>query len=165
MDVGIDYGNGMTNLDLKTGIHYGVIPVIDILEAWAECCDPIYSNCCPYCGNEPKNGHKPIEEYAKCPSCKKVFKDGDFGEQEPIGFEINQENYKAIEEGDEDIFVMKSPYYTTCQYCSPCAPGAGYLRNFIENGIKTYCFGHEFFEGGKAPYKIYSVETEKEVLP
>jgi len=96
---------------------------------------------------------------------------------------------------DTDIFITKSPYYTHAQYCSPCAPGAVCLMNYFinswensgtgEKGInnpyeypddyklkaadagfpKGYCFGHDWFESGKAPYPVYSVETGEIVSP
>ena len=33
-----------------------------------------------------------------------------------------------------------------------------------KNGIKAYCFGHDWFDYGKAPYKVFDVKTNKEVL-
>ena len=69
---------------------------------------------------------------------------------------------------DVDIFVCKSPYFTYAQFCSPCAPGAGYLLNPLtepDPGNKAYCFGHDWFESGKAPYPVYSVETGELVRP
>jgi hypothetical protein len=80
-----------------------------------------------------------------------------------------------------DIMIIKSPYYTYAQFCSPCAPGAGYLMNWfkMENGYspetlgieqfekmaqaagfpKVYCFGHDWFGNGIAPYPVFNVET------
>lgn len=66
-------------------------------------------------------------------------------------------------EGD---FILKSPYYTYAQFCSPCAPGAGYLPSPLKDrpaGNKTYCLGHDWFEDGTAPYRVYSVKTNKEM--
>jgi hypothetical protein len=55
--------------------------------------------------------------------------------------------------------VLKSPYYTYANYCSPCVPGAGNLDDIVEGEVKTYCFGHDWFEEEKAPYPVYSVAT------
>jgi hypothetical protein len=84
-----------------------------------------------------------------------------------------------------DVFVGKSPYFTYAPECSPCVPNAGNLdsaegfegaepslkaahivqeRTAKRKGwLKTYCLGHDMFEGGKAPYPVWSVEDEKEV--
>lgn len=36
---------------------------------------------------------------------------------------------------DNDAFIIKSPYYTYAQFCSPCVPGAGNLDNpYIPSG-------------------------------
>jgi len=71
---------------------------------------------------------------------------------------------EEIEDIDTDIFITKSPYYTLCNFCSPCAPGAGYIMEQNKNGVKAYCFGHDWFDDGKAPYKVYNVKTDKEAL-
>lgn len=109
------------------------------------------------------------DEYASdyslvCPSCEYITgADGlDFQETEPIGFTYDSEGYQAFQSYDDpDIFVTKSPYYTLAQFCSPCAPGAGYLMD--RGTVKAYCFGHDWFEGGTAPYPVYDVKTGKRV--
>ena len=55
------------------------------------------------------------------------------------------------------VFVLKSPYYTYGQYCSPCAPGAVDLDGPLSagEGVKGYCFGHEMFDE-MAPYQVFS---------
>lgn len=135
--VGIDYSLGMANIDRETGIHVGVIPANEIGQAWYESSEGLYGD-----GDD-------IDEDA-----------------EPISFVYEQEGY-ALEQGydDTDVWIYDSPYFTHAQYCSPCAPGAGYLLNPCPTGPKTYCLGHDWFESGKAPYPVYSVETGEEVLP
>ncbi len=32
-------------------------------------------------------------------------------------------------------------------------------------GAKTYCFSHDYFEDGKAPYRVFRVEDDSEVMP
>jgi hypothetical protein len=94
-----------------------------------------------------------------CEDCKHFFgSESAFGDS-PLGFYVNEADLSAHCSDDGDIFITKSPFYTLCQFCSPCAPGAGYLMNPCEDGIKAYCFGHDWFEDGKAPYPVYSVET------
>jgi hypothetical protein len=86
-----------------------------------------------------------------------------------------------------DVFVIKSPYYTYAQFCSPCVPGAGNLNNHFEwNPVleprlragnvlyeraaenagfpKVFCLGHDFFDNDEAPYPVFSVESGKRVL-
>jgi hypothetical protein len=63
---------------------------------------------------------------------------------------------------DNDFTIIKSPYFTFAQFCSPCVPGACNLDSPLDhipddgsNGC--YCLGHEWFEGGKAPYKVFNM--------
>jgi len=141
--VGIDYGMGKTNRDPKTGIHYGVINQNEILQAWADESEPYYIYTCPHCGNELKRG----QDAKRCGACyKKIDPDVDFDMLEPFSFFFNSDGYLAECGEDGDIFITKSPFYTTCQYCSPCAPGAGYIMNTVKDGIIAYCFGHDWFE-------------------
>jgi hypothetical protein len=77
--------------------------------------------------------------------------------------------------GDDcDIFVMKSPYYTFGPFCSPCAPGAVYLRNGDTDGEKAYCFAPDWFpnwdeeeitgvycdEKTSCPYPVFRVSDD-----
>lgn len=84
-----------------------------------------------------------------------------------------------------DVFVSKSPYFTYAQFCSPCVPGACNLDNPFEGlavpsghasfaedygaeaqaigYVRCYCLGHDFFDGEKAPYEVFSVATGKRV--
>lgn len=93
-------------------------------------------------------------------------------------FYESEETVQTDEGGD--LWVFKSPFFTYAQYCSPCAPGACYLANplYVDadrkevhqlckdfNVPKAYCLGHEWFEGGKAPYPVYSVETGERIDP
>ncbi len=52
MAKGIDYGNGLTNIDHSNGIRYGVIPANEVLQAWCDSSEPDYGEPhCPKCGN------------------------------------------------------------------------------------------------------------------
>ena len=150
MKQGIDYGFGMSNNDHKTGIRYGVISQHEVLQAWADSSEAYYGKC--YDCNE---------EIEEC-TCDDVEEKMEFAE--PSSFYIDDGEYSAECSEDGDIFITKSPYYTECQFCSPCAPGAGYLMNSVKGGVKAYCFGNDWFESGKAPYPVYSVKTGKLVL-
>ena len=102
---GINY-NPLANVDFKTGIHYGVIPAHDIGQAWYEDSEPQYST--------------PVEDDA----------DDLPDDAEPEYFSYTADGYQAEQSADSpDIFITRSPYYTFAHYCSPCAPGAGYLRD------------------------------------
>jgi len=141
---GIDYGLGQTNIDKETGIRYGVINQNEVGQAWFESSEAVYPNevFCPECGNED------------------IYSSDINMEIDPIGFKYEEEGYICTQSYDDtDIFITKSPYFTYCQFCSPCAPGAGYIMNTVENGVKAYCLGHDWFEDNEAPYPVYSVET------
>jgi hypothetical protein len=175
---GIDYGLGRTNVS-PYGIRFGVIPHGDVGQAWYDSSEADYGEpTCPKCGNaaKPAKGEysrydHAWHEYADyvCHRCKQVFgSESAFGD-EPKAFRYDADEVEAQQGGDDcDIFILKSPYFTYAQFCSPCAPGACYLRKELEEPVESnraYCFGHDWFEEGKAPYTVYSVETGEVVLP
>ena len=160
----IDYGMGITNINPKTGIRYGIINQNEIGQHWFDDSEANYKYECSNCGSD-------IEEELlsdECPHCGKEFDHDEWDMFEPVSFSYDSEGYKMEQLGDDtDIFVFESKYYTYAQFCSPCAPGAGHLMNPLKDKIeanKTYCLGHEWFEG-KAPYKVYSVETGRRIFP
>ena len=178
-NLGIDYGLGLTNVDTDNGIRYGVISINEVIQAWGDSSEGEYGKpCCPNCFNEvdetadfsfnngpmeDSEGNEVIDEYF-CTICEKGVdeNDPDIWPEDPICFFIDDDEYSASQsQADSDIFILRSPYYTLCQFCSPCAPGAGYIINHMENGVKSYCFGHDWFEGEKAPYPVYSVNTNE----
>lgn len=138
-NVGIDYGLGKTNID-KNGIRYGVIHQNEVLQAWCDSSEPYYGK--DFDHDDPSNDYV-----------------------DPISFFIDDAEYSAESDDSGDIFITKSPFYTNAQFCSPCAPGAGYLMSPCADGPKTYCFGHDWYDNGKAPYPVYSVETGKLIKP
>ena len=152
---GIDYGMGKTNIDKENGIRYGVIHINRLHEfAWEEF-EGIYAPGCPSCGELLDDD---FESPANCPHCNELIKDGEQFGDEPGGYEyVGDPTYKLELGDDGDIFVIKSPYYTFAQFCSPCAPGAGHLEHYCEDGPKTYCLGAEWFHG-EPPYPIFNVE-------
>lgn len=211
-NVGIDYGNGMTNVDVSTGIRYGVISIHEVLQVWADSSEADYGEpTCPKCGNtayparddfdytaecgvmvcNSSHVHYPMEidETEQCPDCGEkavliqdmwdidgyeyhctfcrcVFDSDNAYGATPIEFTLDDGEYTAIQSADDtDIFITKSTYYTRCEYCSPCAPGAGYIVNEVQDGIKAYCFGHDWFDDGKAPYTVYRVSDDSIVNP
>ena len=155
---GLDYSHGLANVDNKTGIHYGVIPLKSgILQSWCDSCDYHYSYHCPHCGQKLRSS-----ETKRCSACRKKLTGRYFDfVEDTCDYEFIQDTeYTAHRVNDSSgIWITKSRYYTLAQFCSPCAPGAGYILNPCENGAKTYCFDKDFFDDGKAPYDIYSVKT------
>jgi len=136
MGRGIDYGMGETNIDRTTGIRFGVISQNDVLQAWADSSEPDYGEpTCGCCGDEP------------------------------LGWGLDDGEYVAMADQHGEIMILRSPYYTKAGFCSPCVPGACHLSEPCNDGEKAYCFGHDWFDDGVAPYPVYSVETGKEVSP
>ena len=134
---GIDYGLGQTNIDTKTGIRYGVIHQGECLQAWADSSEPYYG---------------PEDELSE-------LSENEWEGMEPISWYYSGEGIEAEQSFDDgDIFILKSPYYTLCGFCSPCAPGAGYLTG--NGNVRAYCFGPDWFEG-KPPHDIYRVSDGK----
>lgn len=173
--MGIDYGNGLVNVDHATGIRYGVIPMNDLVNC-GEDLEPDYGEAtCGYCGGEAIEIEASEEfddvDFVGDLRCKdqdcEGFKGFDREEafpEEPLGYTYDDEGYHIDGYPDGDCFVTKSPYYTLAPFCSPCAPGAVYLRDGSADGeAKGYCLGHEWFEGGKAPYPVYRVSDGEEV--
>ncbi len=172
---GIDYAGPVSqvNHDKDTGIRYGIIPLHALNEYVLESFEPDYGTPhCPKCGNPAlDSGHDDIpptderedwdyhgNDFA-CLDCKYTFwSDQAYGE-EPIGNTLDDGTYQGNLDNSNDVWLFKSPYYTHAQFCSPCAPGAGYLANPCEDGPKTYCFGHDWFDGDRAPYPVYLVDT------
>lgn len=173
---GIDYSGGTKNFDKETGIHYGVIPINDLHEFSWDSFEADYGPpTCPKCGTEvtayedmPEGVGDEYEAYQHscndyfCEGCKLVLgSDYVFGDQ-PVGWTLDDGEYQAFVDGYNDVMILKSSYFTYCQFCSPCAPGAGHLGNpcSADSGApKTYCFGADWFDDDKVPYDVYSVKT------
>jgi hypothetical protein len=174
---GIDYGMGQSNVDRATGIRYGVISAHELHGWFWEDVETVYDPHCPMCGND-ETALVSMDELDEddydgdefkhdchefgCPDCKVLFGESAYGDEPDYQY-VDKDGYKAEVHSDGDVFLVKSPYYTRAQFCSPCAPGAGHLGNPCADGPKTYCFGHDWFDGEKAPYPVYRVEDDVEV--
>jgi hypothetical protein len=175
---GIDYGKGLTNIDQETGIRYGVINQGEVLQAWADSSEPDYGPpTCGHCGEELPEEYADMDdrEETHCPKCEEIILGTeDMYPESPIAYTYEADGYICQAGDDGDIFVIKSPFYTYAQFCSPCAPGAGYLMDWYkldntlkeldlidqikkhsdeykqaaENAgyIRAYCFGHGWYE-------------------
>lgn len=158
--------NVTQHIDHKTGIRYGVIPFHDVLQSWCDESEGDYgAPCCPKCGNEaidlnsedvpetipdlddsPEDWENDGVDYA-CECCKYSFDSCEAYGDEPMGYYVDTDELKAYQTQDDcDIFITHSEYYTRAQYCSPCAPGAGYLRNPCDDGPRVFCLPPDWFE-------------------
>jgi hypothetical protein len=180
--VGIDYGRGLVNIDQSTGIRYGVIPA-NAVEYWHDVAEVDYGPpTYPRCGSEsiaefePRRGSKKRAalvaqaaevggfDLARCKACGEIS-DGDELCGESCMTFVHSGGVEAFCGEDGDIFIVASPYYAHAAFCSPCAPGACYLLNEHGDGAKAYCLGHDWFDDGGAPYRVFSVATGEEVMP
>lgn len=160
---GIDYGRGATNIDAETGIRYGVIPQGAVLQAWADSSEPHYGEQqCSKCAATI------TMDDSTCPECGVELDPYGFDFVEPVSFYVDDDEYSAECGDNGDIFITRSPFFTFAQFCSPCAPGAGYLENELSEpnpNNRAYCFGHDWFDEGRAPYTVYRVATGEVVSP
>lgn len=165
---GIDYGIGKTNRNASV-FHYGVISQNSVLQAWADSSEPFYGEPdginCEACGCNSRSDGAKWGDDVECSHCHHEFtlELPDFAE--PISFCFEDAEYSAECGEMGEIVITKSPYYMHAQFCSPCFPGAGNCDTECADGPKTLCFGHDWFDGGKAPYRVFSVETGLEVFP
>lgn len=141
---GIDWGNGLANVDRETGIRFGVISQNSIADWAIDDFDTEY----------PETEHE--DSCTNPDSC-------DCGsDYEPIGHSYERGGY-VLSMGTDGfgIFVLKSPFTTRASFCSPCAPGAGDLDSPRDDGIETYCLGPEWFENEIAPYPITLISPKE----
>lgn len=146
----IDYGNGLTNRDLETGIRYGVINQNHVLQAWADSSEPEYA--CKDCDAWDAENEECTED---CPDC------------EPVAWNVDADGLLATCSEDGDIFVLRSPFYTYAAFCSPCAPGACWLVTPVDPdpNNKCYCLGQDWFDESyePCPYPVWRVDTDEQV--
>jgi hypothetical protein len=170
---GIDYGLGKTNIDTNTGIRYGVIHS-NRLASWAW--DDITSQGVDMDYEDSRDEllsslsfaiQSVLEERARNFDAKEIaesivddleFDYESHGDCRRYRYVTKETEFGTCSDGD--IFVVKSEFYALCQFCSPCAPGAGYLES--EGGVKAYCLGPDWFDGAM-PYKCFRVSDDSEV--
>ena len=182
----------MPNYDEKTGIRYGVISP-HFISSWSlndiydQGTDPIYESG----KNDILNDIKALcEDYnldyerINTDSFIDEYSDNYQGNDSGI-MDYSDKEYDLHVSGDNfGIFVMRSPYYTYCNQCSPCAPGAGNLDSPVDkedydkkpHGVfmygteKAYCLGPEWFDqdndqySRKIPYRVFRVDNDQEVI-
>lgn len=198
-DRGIDYsGPGATCNRSEDGIRYGVICINDLCDFALEEFEPDYGDpTCPRCGNDVENysdavvkieaqevegiaSEEDLDNYYDsllscadyvCLGCGIILGSDEVYGDEPVGgWILDDGEYLAQLDEYNDVFLVKSPYKTRSQFCSPCAPGACHLGHPIsvdDNPDHPWCFafGHDWFNGDKAPYRVFSVSTGEEVFP
>lgn len=155
---GIDYGRGVVNIDLETGIRYGVISVHELPFFYDEA-ESVYPEFDPLeCDELEANEQGEFEEDEL-----ERARDRFFEFSEPLSWGIDTAEVSMSHgQDDHDIFVTKSKFFTYAKFCSPCAPGACYLTNQTKGGgVMAYCPSPNMFEEGECPIDIYSVETGK----
>lgn len=180
---GIDYGRGLSNIDKETGIRYGVISQHSLV---GEALDEIMQNGRDLAREEALR--EAIGEARANSEDPDSIDEDRIAEDLGLNWETNLYNYLYEEDGlvltgclDSDLMVIKSPYYTYAPFCSPCVPGAGNLDGaptvhefltapveqlFAAQWPRVYCLGHDWFDGGQAPYIIFRVDQPgTEVLP
>ena len=178
-----------TNTDPDTGIRYGAISQnsldLDAINDWYDN-DAVYDDQLKelrekindlfefigFIGDEKKADLRDEIE--------QIFNDN-YNNDEPA-FYFEDKEYKAEYSHSLNCWIiLKSPYYTYCEQCSPCVPNAGNLDNPIDKdmfeanliggnymiGVIAYCLPVEFFddEYHKIPYRYYRVDGDQEVQP
>lgn len=177
---GIDYGLGKANVDNETGIRFGVIGQNadrlnmhatqeiweqgrnlsfesyqdEVKKALSNALSDYFSDHKQWTGEKESKLER--ETQNAFDAISDALNDEYQGENDRYLYE--KDGYQ-IQTGESDLMVLKSPYFTHAQFCSPCFPGGGHLENHCEAGPKTYCLGHDWFEDNKAPYPVYSVAT------
>ncbi len=181
----------MPNYDETTGIRYGVISPHSISSFALE---DIYQK-----GTDPQyeSAKEELTTEIKTVLDNHGFSVGEIDEVLSPVIDIFNESYQSDGSGIMDysdneyslhvsgdnfgIFVMKSPYYTYCRGCSPCAPGAGdldapidpsnlHLDTLEHISAKTLCLGPEWFDkeeseySQKIPYRVFRVDNDQEVI-
>jgi hypothetical protein len=143
------------NYDKKENIHYGVISIHNLNEFAYDGFEPENYISCPSCGKE----FDEVSENLICNNCNYETDYEEFFYNETGESIYEDDNYILKLDEYNDIFIIKSPYYTFCKPCSPCAPNAGYiLHEDKENGIKTYCLDKTWFEDEKTPYEYFEIK-------
>lgn len=145
---GIDYGLGGTNIDKETGIRFSIIPQNylndDALDSIYNGRDLGYESAEQEIKNKIRgaiedyfsdwkdtNGGKSrldqavedafdvLDGWAEGLECSGPYR------YEKDGYILRTTDYN-------ELWVLKSPYFTYAQFCSPCAPGACHLEHPLE---------------------------------
>lgn len=181
MTRGIDYGMGQANIDTETGIRYGILSCHDLMP---EALEDVYSNgddldfeehkaqvladlTAAIAGVLDDAGHAPrFNDPATM--AQEIVDNLEWDGYQNDGctrYRYEADGYSILLDSSGDAWAIKSPFYTRATFCSPCAPGACSITSPCDDGEKAYCFGHDWFEDGKAPYPVYRVSDDSVVDP
>ena len=177
--MGIDYGIGQTNIDTANGIRYGVIPSNDL--------SPDAFHDIEINGDDVDFEEYRAQVQASISSALSAVLDAnglDHGNDadelaEGVVDALEWDSYEGTGDctryhysddevtletcSDGDVFITKSLYYTLAPYCSPCAPGACYLRDGSKDGqARAYCLPSDWFDDeSPCPYPYWTVDGDR----
>jgi len=148
--MGIDYGRGLTNVSNKLvpgvdeRIRFGVVPQNEVLQAWCDEAEAWYGiPSCPECGVGLDF------DFCDGDTCDCGYEVGHVGDEcfgdDPLSHYIDNGEYVAESDSYGDIMIVDSPYYTRSGFCSPCAPGAGYV-NGSGDDCYAFCFSPDWYD-------------------
>ena len=192
---GINYSRGQSNTDTDTSVRYGVICQNSVS---GEAVEDVYHG--PHSRDMAFESHRDEIKEAIASAIKgsnkleDSFRERDLESIIEAAFDEAEEHiasllaatdplyehdgYKITKCLDCDLMILKSPFYTYAQYCSPCVPGAGNLNHPFDGPIenwckaaeeagfpKVFCLGHDWFDDNTAPYPVFSVATNEQVQP
>lgn len=179
----------LTNMNVETGIHFGVIPTRTLFnhaeEFYYQAKDITHAEII----DDIQEAITGLSDYLDEGTIEELLETAtenfnDHYENDNARMVYEKDGY--IIQGDcddpdlfiiNDLFIIKSPFYTYAPPCSPCAPGAGYLLDAItadevdehdeikpgSGGMKTYCLPADWFEDNKSPYKYWKVKSNPNV--
>jgi hypothetical protein len=176
----------MANFNEELGIRYGVISPHSI-SSWSldtiynEGTDPYYEMGKDQLLQDLKEfceSHNINYDHLNTDTFIDVYNDSYESDGSGIMDYSDKEYDLHVSGGNFGIFVMKSPYYTYCRGCSPCAPGAGNLdssfdpddHEITEGYHRALCLGPEWFDkeeseySKKIPYRVFRVDNDQEVI-
>jgi len=160
-DTGIDFSHGTpVNLDVETGIRYGIISQHYLGDDIWDIVESIYYPRCPDCGEDLSE----LDEIPnECPVCGEELDPDYLTGDEPDVMLVDYEGVGGNISGG-NLWVITSPYYMRGTHCSPCAPGAVSIGSPTPGGPRAYCPPHDWYHEGRAPFTIFLVE-DNTILP
>lgn len=162
------FGCKTTNRNPETGIRYGIISDDIMMDTLLDIAEFIYACTCPHCGNELPEGWETDPKTGKdtrnCPACSENIADGYEWSEYPIDRVFDEDGVKGRVSDLGEAWCFESPYYTRACFASPCAPGAVVLSEPHPDGPKAYCFPHDWYDSEVAPYPVYQVSDDTEVV-
>ena len=179
---GIDYSGpgSTTNRDTETSIRYGVISRNSVIESGQEVYEhgtnlthqqhfdnvrrELRGALSDYFSDSKWKEGEPSELDKAVSDALDAIEDrlNDRYQEDNDSYQYEKDGYIIETCLDNDFTVIESPFFTYAQFCSPCVPGACNLDSPLDHipadgSNACYCLGHDWFEGGKAPYKVFNM--------